>query len=142
MLGVALALATAIIWGANPLFARRAMIKTDVITTNFYGIIVGLLVVTAYSFFAGDLAVLPELRSDQILTFVAVGISTIALGRTAYYISIKRIGAGPSISIMSTSILVAPTIAFVWLQEAISLKMAIGVLMVFAGVFFIARRDV
>ncbi len=141
MLAVILALATAITWGANPLIARKAMLKADVMTANFYGIIAGLVVVTAFSFFSGELALLPTVPQDQVLTFVAVGISTIVLGRTFYYQSIIRIGAGPSIAISSASILVAPAIAFFYLNEVINLKMAVGIVMVFAGIFFIARRD-
>lgn len=141
MLGVLLALATAIAWGANPLFARRAMLKLDVITTNFYGILAGLVVVTVFSYFSGDLAQLPLMRPDQLLIFVAVGIFTIVLGRTFYYLSIIKIGAGPSISIVASSILVAPAIALFALEELISPKMALGIVMVFAGVYFIARRE-
>lgn len=141
MLAVLLALATALSWGTNPLFARRAMLKVDVVTTNFYGILAGLVVITVVSYFSGDLAFVPTMRSDQFLTFAAVGIVTIALGRTFYYLSITRIGAGRSISIVASSILVAPTIALFALNELISLKMALGILMVFAGVYFVARRE-
>lgn len=117
------------------------MLKVDVVTTNFYGILAGLVIITLFSFFSGDLAALPSLGPDQFLAFVAVGICTIVLGRTMYYVSITRIGAGASISIVASSILVATAIAFFALNEIINLKMAVGVLMVFAGVYFIARKD-
>jgi len=140
VLAILLALGTAISWGTNPLFARRAMLKVDVLGANFYGILAGLFVITAYSFFSGEMTALPTLRLDQFLTFALLGIVTIALGRTFYYVSITKIGAGPSISIVAASILVAPTIALFVLNELINLKMATGIVMVFAGVYFIAMR--
>lgn len=140
MLAVLLSLATAISWGTNPLFARRAMLKLDILSTNFYGILAGLVVVTTYSFFSGDLAVIPTLHPEQFLTFAVVGITTIVLGRTMYYVSITKIGAGPSISIVGASILVAPAVALLAFNEVVNLKMALGILMVFVGLYFIARR--
>lgn len=141
MLAVLFALATAICWGTNPLFARRAMLKVDIVTTNFYGILAGLVIITAFSFLSGDLAALPGLGPEQFLAFVVVGICTIVLGRTMYYVGITRIGAGPSISIVASSILVSTAAAFFTLNEIINLKMAVGVLMVFAGVYFISRKE-
>jgi drug/metabolite transporter (DMT)-like permease len=139
-MGVLLALTTAISWGINPLFARKAMERVDVLTTNFFGILAGLALMLGVSYFTGDLALLPAARPDQLLIFAVVGIVTIILGRTFYYISITRIGAGRSISIVASSILVAPTLALFLLREPLTLKMGVGILLVFAGVFLIARR--
>jgi len=141
VLAILFALGTAVSWGINPLFARRAMLKVDVVTTNFYGIIAGLIAISAFSFFAGDLESLPGIRPEQFLTFAVVGILTIALGRTMYYVSITRVGAGRSISIVASSVLVASVVAIFALNEAVDFKTALGIVLVFAGVCLIARRE-
>ncbi len=141
MLGVFFALAAAICWGSNPVFARHTMARLHVFVANFYATIVGLILLVIFSYFSGDLAVLPSVPSDQYLVFAGVGICTIVLGRTSYYLSIHRIGAGSSIAIVGASVLVAPVIAFLALNEMISVTSAIGIVLVFIGIYFVAQRD-
>lgn len=127
------------LWGLNNVLVSRGTRRVDPIVASFVSILPGLLLVLVIIVAKGEARYIFEATPLQLFAFVGAGVTNYLLGRSFNYISIHSIGANRSSSVIATRVLVAPAMAIVVLHEMITLKIAIGIILVFTGIFLVSR---
>lgn len=139
-MGILFALLTAFCWGLMSLLVRKGTFKIDPVAANLYSLPAGFVVVLLVGLFTGDLALVYSASPYQWLVFTAAGIVAFVLGRAVFYVSIARIGAGTTVSVSASSTLVTPLMAIVLFGEVVNFQLALGIILIFTGIFIITRR--
>jgi uncharacterized membrane protein len=80
-----------------------------------------------------------HLNSASIIYFIVAGIFSPALVRWLYFISLDRIGASVSSSILATGPAFTAIMALVFLKEKITPQIGLGIIIVIAGIVIFER---
>ena len=138
--GLLFAVVAALLWGVDPLFAQRALRRGTPAQVVFWTLVVAsALLLFAHAALMG-LAPLTAVSSPTLTAFVLAGGTNYLLGRTFYFSSIRDVGPARSVPISSTYPLFAATFAVLGLGEILTLRRALGVLLVVGGILCITTE--
>jgi drug/metabolite transporter (DMT)-like permease len=133
MLGECLALTSAVLWGAIPVFIRQGLVYSTASIAVVLGLLASLpLLVLVFSFHPRP--VMQAVAPQAAVWFAAVGILGPCLGRVFNYIGLARLGAARSTPLVNTAPLFTAILALVFLHEQITLKIFLGGLCIVAGI--------
>jgi drug/metabolite transporter (DMT)-like permease len=103
-------------------------------------LVVTLVGTIVFMIFALPSVPLHYLNSPAIWFFVLAGIFSPALVRWIYLISLERIGASISSSILATGPAFTGVIAVIFLKEQVTLPLALGIIAIICGIIFFERH--
>lgn len=133
-----LALMASILIGVTTLLLKECVKRTNPVLTMLVVTLVGTIV---FMSFALPTIPLDYLKSPAVWYFVVAGIFSPALVRWIYLISLKRIGASISSSILATGPAFTAIIAVVFLKEPLTLSIAVGITAIICGIVFFERQN-
>lgn len=140
--GIVFAVVAAVLWGIDPLFAQRALRRGTPAQVVFWTLVVAsTLLLIAHAALMG-LAPLGAVSGPTLTAFVLAGGANYLLGRTFYFSSIRDVGVARSVPISSTYPLFAATFAVLGLGEILTLRRALGILLVMVGILCITTERV
>ena len=138
--GILFAVLAALLWGIDPLFAQRALRRGTPAQVVFWTLVVAsILLLLAHAAFMG-LGPIWAVSAPTLTAFVLAGGTNYLLGRTFYFSSIRDVGPARSVPISSIYPLFATTFAVVGLGEILTLRRALGVLLVVLGILCITTE--
>lgn len=138
--GILFAVLAALLWGIDPLFAQRALRRGTPVQVVFWTLMIAsLLLLLAHAALMG-MAPLTAVSTPTLTAFVLAGGTNYLLGRTFYFSSIRDVGPARSVPISSTYPLFAATFAVLGLGESLTLRRALGVLLVVVGILCITTE--
>ncbi|WP_336000450.1 DMT family transporter [Halorientalis halophila] len=130
----ALAIGAALFWGFEPAFSKRGldgagtwMQNTLVVLGTRTALYWVLLVVT------GGAAALTGITAETVVLFALSGVVASGLGRLLFYVAVDEIGSAITNAFTNTRPLFAVGLAVVLLGEDVTVLMAIGTLVIVAG---------
>lgn len=136
------ALLPAVLWGFTPILSKRGMagggsslqasLVVVTVDTSLYVIV---LLATRGT------AVFVDLPMEAIALFVAAGVVGTALGRLAIFTGIDRVGAAVNTAAVSIRPLFATLLAFVVLGEGVGPTVALGILVIVAGLLVLTISE-
>ncbi|MGH7407669.1 MAG: EamA family transporter [Candidatus Methylomirabilales bacterium] len=138
--GILLAVLAALLWGIDPLFAQRALQRGTAAQVVFWTLVVAsTLLLLAHAALMG-LGPIWAVSTPTLTAFVLAGGTNYLLGRNFYFSSIRDVGPARSVPISSTYPLFASAFAVMGLGEILTLRRALGVLLVVAGILCITTE--
>ena len=133
------ALISAILLALRDIFGRFAVRGIDPISGTAFTAIIGLPVLWIVSAARGDFSG-PWPGLGWPLLFIAIaGIFRVCLARTMLFAATQHIGSARTSTIVATNLIFAVFFGVVFLEEALTLTIGLGTLLVFGGYIFIAR---
>ena len=138
--GILFAVLAALLWGIDPLFAQRALRRGTPAQVVFWTLVVASGLLFLANAVLMGLAPLTAVSTPTLTAFVLAGGANYLLGRTFYFSSIRDVGPARSIPISSTYPLFAVTFAVLGLGEILTLRRALGVLLVVVGILCITTE--
>lgn len=136
MLGVGLAIAAAVCWGAGTVFARLGLQNIRVPTGTFISMLSSVLLV-ALAVAVLNLEDVSRLSLTALLWFSLVGIVNYVIGRQFNYLSVKYIGAAKAATLFSSSPLFAMALAVTLIGESINLMIVAGTIIIVVGLYMV-----
>ncbi|WP_312910262.1 DMT family transporter [Natronosalvus caseinilyticus] len=131
----ALALLTALLWGFTPILDKRGMlgggtplqasIVVVIVDSSVYWIAIAAL--------SGSRTPFDGVSLRIVGLFVVAGFVGTALGRLSLFFGIDHLGASINNAVLSTRPLFATIVAVAFLGEAVSLKQAVGIVVIVVG---------
>lgn len=138
MLGVILALATAIFFALSAITARAGLEKTNTLLGTAINVFVGTLIVLLVLLGSGEARSLAGAKLSSLGWFAAAGVVHFFLGWAFRNASIQKIGAARAQTLAGTNPLVAVLLAVVVLGENLSPSLVLGVLLIVLGAYLIS----
>jgi DME family drug/metabolite transporter len=136
MLAQVIALCAAIAYALSFIFAKRGMRHSTPITITFVSLLLQTTVLFTIAFAITDI---PEIPTFIFAIFVIAGVLQ-AVVRQLTYIGIEKIGAARSGPIRASVPLWSATLAIIFLGERMTTAIALGTLLIFAGIVLISWR--
>lgn len=131
VLGVGLAVCSALAWAAHYLFVRMGMEESELGDVVLVAVVSQVLVVVPIAVtVTRDHGLTPE----TIALFAAAGLASGLFGRVFQYASTRRIGASKTSPIVASAGLVSAILAVVLLGESVTPSHVLGILLVVVGV--------
>lgn len=140
MLGIALALVSAITFGVNAVYSRKSLGHIRTVPATFISLIASLAV-------AGAVALIFEPRAlfsvslTAILVFGAVGFLNFTTGRYLIFISVRCIGASRATPVYSAAPFFSIIFAIILAGETINPMIVLGAAFIVGGMYFLLRSD-
>ncbi len=132
-----LALTASILIGATTILLKECVRRTNPILTMLVVTLVGTVVFLCFA-----LPTVPwqYLKSRAVWFFILAGIFSPALVRWIYLVSLERIGASISSSLLATGPAFTAIIAVTFLKEQITLSIALGIVAIVGGIISFERQ--
>jgi transporter family protein len=138
--GILYAVAAGLFWGSSPVLGKRGLVHSDVSAATLYQQATILLTLVLAAIGEGDLWS-QRMATLPLAIFVATGIVGAYLGRTLFVKSVAQIGASRAQSLNNSSPLITVLLAALFLGEALSSAVIVGVLLIIAGVVFVTKSE-
>ncbi len=137
MLAAALAILASILIGVVTILMKKAVERTNPTTAMLMVTLVGTIV-----FLIISALMIPweHLKSSALIYFVAAGIFSPALVRWLYFISLDRIGASVSSSLLATGPAFTVIFALLLLGETLTVQIALGIAAIIGGIALFERQ--
>lgn len=130
----ALALGAALFWGLEPVFSKRGLAGAG---TWMQSTLVVLGIRTALYwlllFATGGAAALAGVALETVVVFSVAGVVASGFGRLLFYIGVDEVGSTITNAFTNTRPLFAVGLAVIWLGEVVTAQMAVGTLVIAAG---------
>lgn len=141
MEGIVFAIAAAFLWGLDAVLIRKGAESVEIIFgTLVYQLTgVALIVPLVVAFGPGGYL---QAGFKPVLMFLITGFSGVFLGRVLYNTSIREIGASRATPIAGTAPILSVIFAIFFASEPFQLKVAVGVAMIFCGVYLISSSRI
>lgn len=136
-LATGFALLAALAFGAFSVVARKAMNFGTAYAAALVSVIMGIPIMIVLSFLFSSWG---KLTLEAVLWFVLAGALAPGVGRTLVYLSIRFIGVGRAMPLMSLTPFTAMIVAVVWLGERPGLAVLGATLFVVAGCALLAMK--
>ncbi len=140
-LGALLALGSALGFAGNRAFASRPLVKSDPVIPTYFTLIVGVVITGLAMFLFNQESTLFHTTIIVLIIFAAVGVFHFAIGRQISYLAEKNIGANQASPLISTQIVYAVLFAIAILGESINAGIAVGTVLILAGVLLLEVRS-
>ena len=139
MSGPLWAILSGVTYGVFQIINRRGVARMDIFRATFILLFVSAVVMIGASVFMEDLNDLFNAPLHAILYFALAGFLHFFLGWTFFSESQKRAGAARTGALVGATPLFAAAIAWLFLNEALSEITLLGIGLVLAGVYLVAR---
>ena len=132
-----LAITASILIGATTILLKECVRRTNPILTMLVVTFVGTVMFLCFA-----LPTVPwqYLKSKAVWFFILAGIFSPALVRWIYLVSLERIGASISSSILATGPAFTAIIAVIFLKEQITLSISLGIVAIVCGIISFERQ--
>jgi drug/metabolite transporter (DMT)-like permease len=140
-LGALLALGSAVAFAGNRAFVSRPLVKSDPEIPTYFTLVAGVIVTGIVMFLSNEEGNLLQMTLIVVVIFAAVGVFHFAIGRQISYIAEKNIGANQASPIISAQIVYAVLLAIALLGETVNLGIAIGTILILAGILLLEVRS-
>jgi drug/metabolite transporter (DMT)-like permease len=131
--GEALALTSAALWGAIPILVRKGLPHSNASVAVVLGLLASVPLLVGV-FWLHPRWVTHAVTSQAAFWFAACGITGPCLGRLFNYLGVARLGATRATPLINSSPLFTTVLAVIFLREQITLKVAVGILSIVAGI--------
>jgi len=133
LVGIALALASAITFAGSTAVLSGPLTKSDPSSANYVGLLVGTAIAAFVMIAFGQMGSLANLTLPVIAIFAVVGLFHFNISRLLNFTAVKNIGANQTAPITTTSIPYSVLFAVLVLGEKISLPIIVGVALIVSG---------
>ncbi|MDG6939654.1 MAG: EamA family transporter, partial [Nitrososphaerota archaeon] len=140
LLGVLLALSSAVFNGASRSFSSRPLTSVDARLVNYWSALVGLLASFLMMLASGQAAELLAMSPAELAIFLTVGVLNFGIGRFLVYTAIKNIGANQTGALLPAAIVSAFFFGVLFAGESLSAGIVVGAVLVMAGAATIEAR--
>ena len=134
--GIPLALLTAFLWGLSTVFLKTGLTNLTPIQVNSVRLPFVTIILYATWSFSGKKT--EKLSMSSLLLVASTGLFSMGLGALLYLVALANIGASKTSALISTSPAFCLIMALVFLDEKISLRLALGVALCIAGVWWVS----
>jgi drug/metabolite transporter (DMT)-like permease len=134
--GIASAILFAALMGVASIFSRRGMEQASFFALLVVSLVVASPIFLAITFLTTGFANAPV---DGVLLAAAGAVAGSVLGRSMYFLGINYLGPGKSLSINATSPLYAALLAWVVLEESITVFVIVGTVGIVLGIVTLSR---
>ena len=142
LLGVGIALITALAWATSTIIIKMIVAKIDIFTLNTIRLWVGSLLLLMIIGISGRAGALINTPLVPFLLVASSGVIAMAVGDTLYMKSLSLIDASKAFTIAQCSFpIMATIVAVVVLGEAFTWLTAAGAVLVVCGIYLIAAKD-
>ena len=132
-LGIALALAAAVLWAAGTISIRPALTQLDLLLVNAIRLPMTALVVGAYAWRTGQLAGPRSLKRRDLTLLLAIGAIT-AFSTLLFLTSVQWAGAARASALTSTAPIFGAPLALLIYREALTVRLIAGILVSVLGI--------
>jgi drug/metabolite transporter (DMT)-like permease len=133
LLGECLALTSAVLWGAIPVFVRKGLAHASPSVAVMVGLLASLPLLLGV-FLLHPHSVLQDVAPQAALWFAGVGVLGPCLGRLFNYMGVERLGATRATPLINSSPLFTTIFALIFLREQITMRIFLGVLCIVSGI--------
>ena len=135
-IGIPLALLTALLWGLSTVFLKAGLTSLTPIQVN--SVRLPFVTIILYTTWAFSGKKTNKLRTSLLPLIASTGLFSMGLGSLLYLIALAKIGPSKTSALISTSPVFSLIMALVFLKEKISLRLALGVGLCVAGVWWVS----
>ncbi|MDE0044051.1 MAG: DMT family transporter [Candidatus Poribacteria bacterium] len=135
-IGIPLALLTALLWGLSTVLLKAGLTSLTPIQVN--SVRLPFVTIILYTTWALGGKKTDKLRKSSLLLIAGSGLFSMGLGSLLYLIALAKIGPSKTSALISTSPVFSLIMALVFLKERISLRLALGVGLCVAGVWWVS----
>jgi len=137
--GAAAALSGAILWAFSAILFEDISLKISAARINLYKGLIAVVLLTATSLVLGE--TIPAVTNREMIVLVISGVVGIALGDTAYFQAVQKIGARRALTLFTLAPPMAALIALVFLGERLDLMTWLGILLTAGGVMWVVTEN-
>ena len=137
--GASAALIAAILWAFSAILFEDISLKISPARINLYKGIIALVLLTSTSLLLGE--TVPAVSGGEIIMLVISGVIGIALGDTAYFLAVQKIGARRALTLFTLAPPMAALIALVFLGEQLDPLTWIGIMLTAGGVMWVVTEN-
>jgi drug/metabolite transporter (DMT)-like permease len=139
LVGASSAILGAILWAGSALIFENLSKKVPSARLNFYKGLIALVLLAGTSVILGER--IPNINWIEISTLAISGVIGIALGDTAFFQAVKKVGARRSLTLFTLSPPMTALIALIFLGERLSLITWIGIMVTVGGVMWVVTEE-
>ena len=136
--GASAALSAAVLWAFSAIIFENISKKVSSIRLNFYKGLIALVLLALTSLILGER--IPNIDWIEMLVLAISGVIGIALGDTAYFQAVKKVGARRALTMFTLSPPMVALIALIFLGEQLSLRTWIGIMITVGGVMWVVTE--
>jgi drug/metabolite transporter (DMT)-like permease len=122
-----------VLWGTIPILVRKGLPHSNVSVAVISGLLAGVPILIGVFWFHPRWVV-QAVTPQAAFWFAACGITGPCIGRLFNYIGVARLGAARATPLINSAPLFTTIMALVFLHEQITLKIALGILSIVAGI--------
>ena len=138
--GITLALVASVSWAVGSVLIRLGIDYVSSRTATFLSIAAGLVYVLTLALIIDAPAFL-DLSLGVVAGFTLVGLLAFAAGRFLYYTSVGLIGVGRATAIGGAVPIVSAAMAVIFLNEVLTIPLAVGIVAVAGGIGLIVTQE-
>jgi|GEM_PF-2225291 uncharacterized membrane protein len=138
--GLIFAFIAAILWGINGVVVKKGLRDIHPFHGTFLTILFSILLFLPLLYFTDSFSISAFTKKSIVFLGLA-GVAQYFLGRGFSFSAVKFIGPSRAYSIISMRILLSAFFGVVILEESMSLSLATGTFLVFAGIYFTITDD-
>jgi drug/metabolite transporter (DMT)-like permease len=140
VIGAVIALSSAFCFALSDVFVRRGVAKAPVSYGAFITVLLGVPLFAIGALLFGQLLRVGEISGEGYLYLIAAGIIHYVIGRYFNYGAINAIGATRAAPVQALGLPYSVLIAFLFLDEDITLGMAAGIALIMVGPLLMVER--
>ena len=140
MIGALIALSSAFCFALSDVFVRRGVAKAPVSYGAFITVLLGVPLFALGALLFGQLLRVGEISGEGYLYLIAAGIIHYVVGRYFNYAAINAIGATRAAPVQALGLPYSVLIAFLFLDEGVTLGMAAGIALIMIGPLLMVER--
>ena len=140
MVGVLLALATAVLWGSREILLRKAFEETKPVH-GLFATIAATFIISFIAAFFWESALWNRLTLADWVLWTIVGVLHFPVAMALYYLGIDAVGASRTSVVSNVSAIVTPLLGMALLAELSSPNVIAGVFVAGAGIFTVSASD-
>ena len=137
--GASAALSAAVLWAGSAIIFENISKKVSSARLNFYKGSIALVLLIVTSLILGEH--IPNINWKEISVLAISGVIGIALGDTAYFQAVKKLGARRALTLFTLAPPMAALIALIFLYEQLSLMTWIGIMITVGGVMWVVTEE-
>jgi len=137
--GASAALLGAILWAGTSIIFENISKKISSARLNFYKGSFALMLLAVTSLILGER--IPTINWNEISVLAISGVIGIALGDTAYFQAVKKVGARRALTLFTLAPPMSALIALIFLGEQLSLMTWIGIMITVCGVIWVVTEE-
>jgi len=139
-MGIFYALVAGALWGIGPLLLKRGMTLSNVSTATLIEQYVSVITLAIMAAFQEELRM--DISPKAFWAFAVAGMVGAGFGKIFYYKGIDRVGASKSTSVKNSSPILSVLLAALLLGEELTIPVALGSLLIVAGILVLTRVEV